>query len=258
VEERLQIMAEDEDAGPKPNHANADDEFLRHPVTGAFFRNPLRDSAAKPIIMSLSEYEHNCLDNALSTWHSVSMPESVFKKMTQGKAASHEAQATGTVKTLDIKTKAALRRLDRVTGQYEYVVTVRKSQYVPPRGHRRHAAPVNPAAMQLEKLAIDVVPEMDGMRLKVETIGEGLIAAWNRANPSFAVRPMDYITRIDGQRGNAQSLVDTMVAAEDALKITFMRVTNRTASKMSIYTQDGQEQDLAATLSPGDIAGASS
>ncbi|CAJ1415404.1 unnamed protein product, partial [Effrenium voratum] len=129
-------MAE-EDVGPKPNKANIEDEFLRHPGTGAFYRNPLREKADKPILMSLGEYEFNCLDDALQTWHCVSMPEEVFRKTVLGKQAVEPIP-------LDTKQKAALRRLERVTGTYEFVVTVRKSQFVPPRGHRRHAGPINP------------------------------------------------------------------------------------------------------------------
>ncbi|CAE8638901.1 unnamed protein product, partial [Polarella glacialis] len=124
-------MAEEDEGGMLPNQANADDEFLRHPGTGAYFRNPLRDSAEKPVLMSLGEYQFNCLDNALSNWHCVSMSESVFRKMTIGSDAS-ECE-----KTIDVRKKAALRRLDRVTGMYEFNVTIRKSQFVAPRGHRR-------------------------------------------------------------------------------------------------------------------------
>ncbi|CAE7189928.1 unnamed protein product [Symbiodinium sp. CCMP2456] len=141
--------------------------------------------------MSLGEYEFNCLDDALNSWHCVSMPESMFRKTVLGKAAADPAAA------LEAKQKAALRRLDRVTGSYEYTVTVRKSQFVPPKSHRRHAGPISPQAVQLEKLVVDVVPEMEGYRLRVEYVGDGLVAAWNRANPCFAVRPGDYIVKVD-------------------------------------------------------------
>eukprot|EP00930_Biecheleria_cincta_P074104 TRINITY_DN6132_c0_g1_i1.p1 TRINITY_DN6132_c0_g1~~TRINITY_DN6132_c0_g1_i1.p1 ORF type:complete len:218 (-),score=44.69 TRINITY_DN6132_c0_g1_i1:234-845(-) len=190
------MAAEEEDTGPKPNQANADDEFLRHPGTGAFFRNPLKDTADKPIIMSRGEYEHNMLDNALSTWHCVSIDEKVFRKMTHGRQPDNIPE-DGPAPAIDVKQKAALRRLDRVTGAYEYAITVRKSQFVAPRGHRRHAAPINPAAFQIEKLAIDLLPEMDGNRLRVENIGDGLVAMWNRANPFFAVRPGDFLTKVE-------------------------------------------------------------
>ncbi|CAK9027881.1 unnamed protein product [Durusdinium trenchii] len=228
-------MAEEEE-GPKTNKASADDEFLRHPETGAFFRNPLRDKADKPILMSLGEYDFNCLDDALQTWHCVSMPESVFRKTVMGKAAIEPT-------AIDPLQKAALRRLERVTGTYEFVVTVRKTQFVAPRGHRRHGA-VNPQAIHLEKLYLDVVPEMDGLRLRVEYIGDGLVAAWNRANPYFAVRPNDCIVKVDGKHNN---LVKAITAAEDVLKLTMQRVTDRTASKASIYTEE---------MMPGEAAGA--
>eukprot|EP00933_Yihiella_yeosuensis_P039874 TRINITY_DN3405_c0_g1_i1.p1 TRINITY_DN3405_c0_g1~~TRINITY_DN3405_c0_g1_i1.p1 ORF type:complete len:241 (-),score=49.56 TRINITY_DN3405_c0_g1_i1:172-894(-) len=230
-------MAEDEEAERKPNPANADDEFLRHPDTGAFFRNPLRESAEKPVLMSLGEYQHNCLDNALSTWHSVSMPESVFRKMTIG--AKHEDAA----QSVDVKQKAALRRLDRVTGHYEYTVTVRKSQYIAPRGHRRNAQSQNPQAVALDKMSMDVVSEADGMRLRVEAVNDGLVGQWNKLNPFFAVRPGDYIVRVNGKRGNAASLIEDINGSEDLLKIAMQRVTNRTASRMSVYST---EQDMAA------------
>lgn len=220
-------MAEEEE-GPKPNKANADDEFLRHPGTGAFFRNPLREKADKPILMSLGEYDFNCLDDALQTWHCVSMPESVFRKTVMGKAAIEPTP-------LDTKQKAALRRLERVTGTYEFVVTVRKAQFVAPRGHRRHAGTVNPQAVHLEKLYLDVVPELDGSRLRVEYIGDGLVAAWNRANPYFAVRLGDCIVKVDGKTNN---LFDAISSAEDMLKLTLQRVTNRTASKASVYSEE--------------------
>ncbi|CAE7458940.1 unnamed protein product [Symbiodinium natans] len=227
-------MAEEDEAALKPNRANAEDEFLRHPGTGAFYRNPLREKADKPILMSLGEYEFNCLDDALNSWHCVSMPESMFRKTVLGKAAQDPASS------MDAKQKAALRRLDRVTGSYEYVVTVRKSQFVPPRGHRRHAGPVHPQAVQLEKLVLDVVPEMEGYRLRVEYVGDGLVAAWNRANPCFAVRPGDYIVKVDGKRVPLQ---EAIYSAEDVVKLTMQRVTNRSASKASVYTAD-QEMTL--------------
>jgi len=244
-------MAEEEDTGPKPNQANADDEFLRHPGTGAFFRNPLKESTEKPIIMSQGEYEHNMLDNALSTWNCVSIDEKVFRKMTLGRqpdAIPEDEPAPA----IDVKQKAALRRLDRITGAYEYVITVRKSQYVAPRGHRRHAAPLNPAALQIEKLAVDLLPEPDINRpLRVENIGDGLVAMWNRANPFFAVRAGDYLTKVEGVRGNAQSLIDALNSAEDQLKITFRRVRDRTASKMSVYSTDPVAE---MTMQPGGLS----
>ncbi|CAJ1354335.1 unnamed protein product, partial [Effrenium voratum] len=163
----------------------------------------------------------------------VSMPEEVFRKTVLGKQAVEPIP-------LDTKQKAALRRLERVTGTYEFVVTVRKSQFVPPRGHRRHAGPINPQAVHLEKLYLDVVPEVDGTRLRVEYIGDGLVAAWNRANPYFAVRPGDSIVKaeIPSKSEAKASLLESISGAEDVLKLTLQRVTNRSASKASIYSSE--------------------
>lgn len=117
----------------------------------------------KPSSACAFRYDFNCLDDALQTWHCVSMPESVFRKTVMGKAAVEPVP-------IDTKQKAALRRLERVTGPvfdgvrlenagvspyfsceiderrmissqilaeslhfrgtYEFVVTVRKTQFV--------------------------------------------------------------------------------------------------------------------------------
>lgn len=96
----------------------------------------------------------------------------------------------------------------------------------------------------MEKLYLDVVPELDGSRLRVEYIGDGLVAAWNRANPYFAVRLGDCIVKVDGKTNN---LFDAISSAEDMLKLTLQRVTNRTASKASVYSEE---------VMPGEVPGA--
>lgn len=76
-------MDEDEDSNDRPVHkANLNSEFLQHPESGAFFRNPLRGkSALLPTLLSAGEYEHNCLDEALRTCPCIKISESNFRKL---------------------------------------------------------------------------------------------------------------------------------------------------------------------------------
>lgn len=74
----------DEEEEERPQHkANLNSEFLQHPESGAFFRNPLRGAKAGllPTLLSAGEYKHNCLDEALRTCPCIKISESGFRHL---------------------------------------------------------------------------------------------------------------------------------------------------------------------------------
>merc|ERR1719198_1027019 len=74
-------MGDDDDAQPI-HKAKIDDEFLKHPGSGAFIRNPFKEKGRTlPIIFSRGEYEHNSLDEALQEWQTVTISEVGFRDM---------------------------------------------------------------------------------------------------------------------------------------------------------------------------------
>lgn len=57
-------------------------EFLRHPESGGFFRNPLRTrNGILPTLLSEGEFKHNCLDQALKPYPCIKISESSFRKL---------------------------------------------------------------------------------------------------------------------------------------------------------------------------------
>ena len=67
------------------------------------------------------------------------------------------------------------------------------------RAHRRHG--VNAQAVHLEKLYLDVVPELEGCRLRVEYVGDGL--AGSRATQRLSDRGSEGGCRSYGGRAGA-------------------------------------------------------
>lgn len=247
-------MAE-EDEGPKFNKANIDDEFLRHPHSGAFIRNPLLDkSQSLPIIFQADEFTHNCLDDALVDYHCVTVSESAFKAMTLPRPGSmDEAEGEVTMKPQtglmsksasgtslrSTLARAALGRLHQVPSGYEFVITLRKSTYVPPKSaRRRNAEPRTMNGTLVDKLNIEL-SDMGGKALKVENVNEGLVTTWNRANLGFQVRPMDYIIKVNSARKSADMLEELIQVNPDNVKITIRRPppeVNRGLSKLSNFS----------------------
>jgi len=82
----------------KPTHkANVNSEFLRHPESGGFFRNPLcRRTGLLPVLLTEGEYKHNCLDEALKNCPCIKISEANFRKLVDDDAASTLCGSTTT------------------------------------------------------------------------------------------------------------------------------------------------------------------
>mmetsp|Transcript_115299 Transcript_115299/g.330949 ORF Transcript_115299/g.330949 Transcript_115299/m.330949 type:complete len:241 (-) Transcript_115299:8-730(-) len=236
-------MADDEDAGPKPNKANIDDEFLRHPHSGAFIRNPLLDkSRSSPILFQEPEFRHNCLEEALADYNCLTVSEKSFKEMMRmgAQLIQKEGEAGATAPASPLA-RAALSTLTKSTQGYEFVVSVKKSTYVPPRNARRRQEAKPTIGTMVDKLNIEVNDDKEG-GLKVEDIKEGLIAAWNRRQHSaFQVRPGDRVLKannINFASATPQQLMEEMEQCPDALRLTVRRpAVDRRASKQSLGSQ---------------------
>mmetsp|Transcript_70357 Transcript_70357/g.177329 ORF Transcript_70357/g.177329 Transcript_70357/m.177329 type:complete len:141 (-) Transcript_70357:36-458(-) len=63
------------------------------------------------------------------------------------------------------------------------------------------------------RLGVDV-DLADGETLQVDTVNEGLVNDWNKANPSKEVRKDDRIISVNGVRGTATKLTDVCKSAE--------------------------------------------
>lgn len=244
-------MADDEDAGPKPNKANVDDEFLRHPHSGALFRNPLHPSLEKsrstPILFQASEYHHNCLDDALNDWHCITITEDSFRNLTAG-VQGETAGTSSTLKTtaasslvasstrLNTRLKASVNKLGELPSGYEFVVTVRKLSYIPPRNRRRNQEPKSSAGVTIDKVNMEVVPL--GASLRIENITEGLIAVWNRSKPFFMVKPGDHITGVNGKR-DPIAMLEEMNTAPDSLRIMVRRFPSERGPEETLLAPAG-------------------
>lgn len=246
-------MNDDEDQGPKPNKANIDDEFLRHPHSGAFIRNPLLEKGRSlPIPLQISEFDHNCLHDALADWHCISVSESSLRDMM---SASTTPRAVGSTQD-PLKTtgrtqlqRAALNRLRDLPSGYEFVVTLYKSTYVPPRIGRRRQADIRVSnGVLIDKLNIEVV-DLQGVALRIDEIKEGLITAWNRANPPFAVKQADQIVRVNGRHQNSAALIEELTVGPDMLKVTVHRPPPESGSRMTEHARIAT--DVAAITNNG-------
>jgi len=224
-------MADDEDDRPKINVANIDDEFLRHPHTGAFVRNPLLDkSKSTPIIFQHAEFNHNCLEAALQDYQSISVSESTFKAMTMSGISFNADPASGTLassgSTGSLRStlaRAALGTLRHVAAGYEFVVLIKKSTYVPPRTNRRRPIEARTNMGQIvDKLNVEVT-DVAGRVLRVEAVHEGLIGVWNRTNPAFEVRQGDSFVKVNLAKSNASAMIEEMANASDVVRITVRR-----------------------------------
>lgn len=228
-------MADDDDEkGLRPRKTGADDEFIQHPDSGAFVRNPLREKAkSQPILLSASEFNHNCLDETLGEWHCVSVSESSFRDL-----MSHYADTHGTgmplswSRTVAVQSRCSVGRVHALTGGFDFVVQLRKSTYVAPRkkpprpGDRK-----GDTGVMIDKVNMEV-SDMDGRTMRVENITEGLVLAWNRTHPSFPVKVGDLITRVNDRKWNSAAMIEEMQSAPDLLRVTVHRTpAHRLASK---------------------------
>lgn len=213
-------MDADENTASLDHAAQLNDDYLRHPETGGFFRNPFKDAAQEtPICLSANEFEHNRLEDALLDWHCISVSQSGFQSMTHG--------CQGTQAPAARSTHASLGRLPG--GPNEFAVTVRKSRYAPTRGERRRVTTreVQHVGTPIDKLGIEV-SDVGGSDLRVEALAEGLVLAWNRANPRFEVRLGDHIVRVNNHRNKAASMLEELIAADDIVRLQVRPIASRT------------------------------
>jgi len=239
-------MGDEEDAGPKPNKAKIDDEFLRHPHSGAFIRNPLLDkSRSTPILFQEQEFRHNCLEEALAEYNCVTVSETSYREMMKMGATLQAAEATrslGDQASASPPTsplaRAALSTLTRNSHTYEFVVSVSKSTYVPPRVNRRRQDTRPVTGLVIDKLNVEVSEDREG-GLRIEEIKEGLVAAWNRrTHTTFQVRAGDRILKANArslERAAPQQLAEEVEHSPDALRLVVRRqAPERRASKASV------------------------
>eukprot|EP00928_Gymnodinium_smaydae_P062628 TRINITY_DN46442_c0_g1_i1.p1 TRINITY_DN46442_c0_g1~~TRINITY_DN46442_c0_g1_i1.p1 ORF type:complete len:261 (+),score=60.16 TRINITY_DN46442_c0_g1_i1:91-873(+) len=251
----------DEEEGPKFHKANLNDEFIRHPDSQAYIRNPfLGASKSTPILLQNHEFEFNCLSEALQDYHCIRVAEKDIKEMTMtgallAAAAAGEggdsAEATlnpqaATAQTLSSMgsssptmrgstlARAALGRLRDLPSGFEYNVILKKSTYIVPRTNRRRPVePRTPNGVLVDKVNVEVT-DVDGKVLRVETINEGLVAVWNKNNPALPVQPGDCIIKVNDAPRTSTGMLEEIATAADAIKLTLRRAPlDRRFSKMS-------------------------
>lgn len=218
-------MAADEE-GVVQNKASIEDEYLRCPHSGAYFRNPFKEERQGPICLSVSEFEHNCLEEALSDWHCVNISEATLRGLT--KMCEHRGEdLPATSSSTALSSSMPRVALGKLAEPLEFTVTVRKTEYTPSRAERRHPAKarkeVHLSGALIEKLNIEVC-DADGASLRVVGLAPGLIAEWNHKYPCFEVRPNDLILRVNSQKRSSQALLDELVTAPDTIKMIVRRV----------------------------------
>mmetsp|Transcript_23911 Transcript_23911/g.75778 ORF Transcript_23911/g.75778 Transcript_23911/m.75778 type:complete len:230 (-) Transcript_23911:112-801(-) len=220
------------DEPPPQNEANIDDEFLRHPYSGAFVRNPLIDkSRSAPVLFQVREFDHNCLEKAMADWHCIKVTESGLREMT---AQSSPASPQSSLQ------RAALNRLRDLPSSYEFSVVLKKSTFQPPKhARRRPIEPKTANGVVIEKVNVEVRDAAAvglGVGLRVEMVHEGLVAVWNRTHPVLQVRPSDHFVRINDKK-DAQAMLEELSHAE-TLKLSVRRSPpERRGSKGSIAAE---------------------
>jgi hypothetical protein len=206
------MAEEDEDTGLKPRKTTLEDAFMQHPHSGALIRNPLKEKAkSQPILLSISEFNHNCLDDSLGEWHCVSVNESGFRDLMSHYADTHGSNMPSSwSRTVAVQSRCTVGRVHALNGGFDFVVQLRKSTYVAPRkklprpGDRKD----HPGVM-IDKLNLEV-SDIDGTSLRVENVVEGLVLAWNRAHPSFPVKIGDVITKVNDKKRNTSAMIEEL------------------------------------------------
>mmetsp|Transcript_29300 Transcript_29300/g.68118 ORF Transcript_29300/g.68118 Transcript_29300/m.68118 type:complete len:229 (+) Transcript_29300:136-822(+) len=228
-------MADDETPGPKPHKANVDDEFLRHPYSGAFVRNPLLDkSRSVPVLLQAREFEHNCLEEALADWDCIKVSESSLREMT--------AMVPNPSSPHTPLQRAALSRLRDLPSSYEFVVLLKKSTYQAKHTRRRPIEAKTANGVMIDKVCVEVRDTAAaglGAGLRVEAVNEGLIAVWNRTHPVLQVKPGDTFIRVNEKR-DIQGMLEELVQSEN-LKVTVRRLPpERRGSKSSVESRSSR------------------
>mmetsp|Transcript_29664 Transcript_29664/g.78572 ORF Transcript_29664/g.78572 Transcript_29664/m.78572 type:complete len:230 (-) Transcript_29664:185-874(-) len=223
-------MADEDEGRLKPNKASPEDEFLRHPHSGAYIRNPLLSKdMSKPLLMQAPEFHHNCLEDALAEYTCITVSEATLREMIAGGAGQGPTIDKGSPLQ-----RAALSQLRNVTDGFEFVIQLKKSSYVAPRSRRRREdEKKTPGAVSIDKVNIEVTEDPKGYALRIEGINEGLITVWNRTHETFVVRPGDYITRVNDKR-KGPAMIEELEQASDALRVTVRRSPDRLRPKISM------------------------
>lgn len=230
-------MGDEEDV-LKPHRMAIDDDFMMHPGSGignkggAFIRNPLKEKAkSQPILLSASEFSHNCLDDALGEWHCVSVSESSFRDMMSHYAETHGSGLPSKwSRTAKDQSRCTIGRVHSLSNGFDFVAQLRKSTYVAPRkkpaGRDRKDTP----GVMIDKLNMEVV-DVDGQSLRVENMTEGLVLVWNRTHPSFQVKKDDIITRVNDKGRSSAAMIEELQQAPDLVRMTVHRTPERRGSK---------------------------
>eukprot|EP00746_Dinoflagellata_sp_MGD_P005828 gnl/MRDRNA2_/MRDRNA2_111299_c0_seq1.p1 gnl/MRDRNA2_/MRDRNA2_111299_c0~~gnl/MRDRNA2_/MRDRNA2_111299_c0_seq1.p1 ORF type:complete len:261 (+),score=36.73 gnl/MRDRNA2_/MRDRNA2_111299_c0_seq1:87-785(+) len=224
---------DDEETGPKPHFAKVDDEFIRHPYTRSYIRNPLLDKSqrGKPIVWAKEDFEHNHLGDALKDWKEIRISEKNFTHIMTGKQ-------TGRATPEEMrKAHAPLGRLGDYDVGYEFLVSLEKIENPKDerrRGRRRDQARLGTA---IEKMGIEVSESSDGKSIIVESVGDGMINTWNRTYPGFVILPGDHIIKINEKTKNSQEMLEECKNADGA-KLTIRRVAGNRARNQPDETAD--------------------
>lgn len=214
------MAGDDEEQLVQPHHAHIEDEFLRHPESGAYIRNPFRQKGKSvPIMLSASEFDFNGLDEALSAWNCICVTASSLRDVIAGPQQAPLAPLS--------PTRVSLCKLHDLPSGYDFVISLRKSSYTGPRRHPRQVGSkevLTNAPQRIDKVGVDVVEVDDSRKLHVEDIGPlGLVADWNRLHPNFAVKVGDEIVGVNSHRLNAGTMLEELNSAADALRIVVHR-----------------------------------
>lgn len=255
-------MGDDEDEGLKPRKTTVEDEFMQHPHSGALIRNPLKEKAkSQPILLSASEFNHNCLDESLGEWHCVSVNESSFRDLMRHYADTHGTNMPSSwSRTVSVQSRCSVGRVHSLTGGFDFVVQLRKSTYVAPRKKMpRPGDRKDQPGVMIDKVNIEVT-DIDGRSLRVENVSEGLVLAWNRAHPSFPVKIGDVITRVNERKTNSAAMIDELQHCPDLVRMTVHRtpvIERRFPSKdpyMSLAAESTMLPGAQGDFSAGSLA----
>jgi hypothetical protein len=217
---------EEDDGVLKPRKMEMDAEFMQHPDSGSFIRNPLKHAKCKstPILLSASEFNHNMLEDTLGEWHCISVSEDGFRNMMQRFADTHGTTLPSNwSRSLTNLSRCSVGHVHSLGDGFKFDVQIRKSTYVVPRkkaprpGDRKDAAGVTIDKVNME------LSDVDGKSLRVENITEGLVSAWNRMHPTFPVKIGDCVVRVNDKKGNSSAMLEEMQTSSDLLRITFHR-----------------------------------
>lgn len=259
-------MTDDDDDAPAIHKAKIDDEFLKHPGSGALIRNPFREKGRTlPILFSRGEYEHNSLDEALQEWQTVTISEAGFRDMVNSWSAHHNGSAIlpsaveidksrtagrswrSPASWCNTRQRAAVGKLRELPNGFEFSVHLKKSSYTAPRTERRTRGKEGGhqgRTIVLDKIGIDASDDK-GMHLRVEAIQEGHILVWNRAHPSFVVKVGDLIVRANDRGNSTAALLEEMSGSHETLRLTVRRSEHPNAKSLvplKARTSTGMEE----------------